>query len=400
MQRYDPRMAVSATGARPKPPAAGSKPIAKPPGQNLPVQPNPLVNSFQRDQSGRKPPGQHIAPINRPKPGNPVSNSELAADSVMPAKPGLIDMAKGNMTTSGTIVGGDNPIAPLSGAPPSVNNLRPNQQYDGGMGPAVATGGGGGGAYQPIYPPAENTGPSTNVPAPVEQPAQIQPQQSGGFSYDYTGRANAIGGQSANAVMQTVDPNQTMSYQLNNILDRDSDFMRRAAQFGIDRSSSRGLGNSSIAAGNAMGSMIDRAMPIAGFDASRYGRVGDLNQGEANAMANNNATRALQASMFNQEQMLAWNNAGRADRALDSQMYAGMFGNYFQALSGIYSNPNLTGEQQNAAAQNLGDMFPGFANQAWSAIPQNLLAGNAVPAAQMLPPMQNMPAFPGFPPPP
>ena len=397
MQRYDPRMAVSATGARP---------------------------------SGRKPPGQHITPINRPKPGSPASNSELAADSVMPAKPGLIDMAKGNMTTSGTIVGGDNPIAPLSGAPPSGNNLRPNQQYDGGMGPAVATGGGGGGAYQTIYPPAENTGPSTNVPAPfddprlqrqpyrislnglekngnigyiydkVEQPAQIQPQQSGGFSYDYTGRANAIGGQSANAVMQTVDPNQTMSYQLNNILDKDSDFMRRAAQFGIDRSSSRGLGNSSIAAGNAMGSMIDRAMPIAGFDASRYGRVGDLNQGEANAMANNNATRALQASMFNQEQMLAWNNAGRADRALDSQLYAGMFGNYFQALSGIYSNPNLSGKQQNAAAQNLGDMFPGFANQAWSAMPQNLLAGNAVPAAQMLPPMQNMPAFPGFPPPP
>ena len=379
MQRYDPRMAVSATGARP---------------------------------SGRKPPGQHITPINRPKPGSPASNSELAADSVMPAKPGLIDMAKGNMTTSGTIVGGDNPIAPLSGAPPSGNNLRPNQQYDGGMGPAVATGGGGGGAYQTIkslgvgglvladYPPAQNTGPSTNVLAPVEQPAQIQPQQSGGFSYDYTGRANAIGGQSANAVMQTVDPNQTMSYQLNNILDKDSDFMRRAAQFGIDRSSSRGLGNSSIAAGNAMGSMIDRAMPIAGFDASRYGRVGDLNQGEANAMANNNATRALQASMFNQEQMLAWNNAGRADRALDSQMYAGMFGNYFQALSGIYSNPNLTGKQQNAAVQNLGDMFPGFANQAWSAIPQNLLAGNAVPAAQMLPPMQNMPAFPGFPPPP
>jgi len=379
MQRYDPRMAVSATGARP---------------------------------SGRKPPGQHITPINRPKPGSPASNSELAADSVMPAKPGLIDMAKGNMTTSGTIVGGDNPIAPLSGAPPSGNNLRPNQQYDGGMGPAVATGGGGGGAYQTIkslgvgglvladYPPAQNTGPSTNVLAPVEQPAPIQPQQSGGFSYDYTGRANAIGGQSANAVMQTVDPNQTMSYHLNNILDKDSDFMRRAAQFGIDRSSSRGLGNSSIAAGNAMGSMIDRAMPIAGFDASRYGRVGDLNQGEANAMANNNATRALQASMFNQEQMLAWNNAGRADRALDSQMYAGMFGNYFQALSGIYSNPNLTGKQQNAAAQNLGDMFPGFANQAWSAIPQSLLAGNAVPAAQMLPPMQNMPAFPGFPPPP
>jgi len=105
-------MAVSATGARP---------------------------------SGRKPPGQHITPINRPKPGSPASNSELAADSVMPAKPGLIDMAKGNMTTSGTIVGGDNPIAPLSG-----NNLRPNQQYDGGMGPAVATGGGGGGAYQTI----------------------------------------------------------------------------------------------------------------------------------------------------------------------------------------------------------------------------------------------------------
>lgn len=329
----------------------------------------------------------------------PVINSMEEARAV-PAQPALVDQfyaatqpapskSAGGYSAMGNLVPGigdpvvtdpvDGILLPGEGAPPGYG-------------------------VSPQFPPGAD--PVVNQPAPDTAP--LPPQQSGsqqssaggGFTYNYTGPTMGGGAsaQSVSPTLQEVEQNQLMSYHLNNILDHDSDFMRRAAQMGIDRASARGLGNSSIAAGNAMGAMIDRAMPIAGFDASRYGRVGDLNQQQENMMNAANADRALQASMFNAQNQLAWSqfnhgrqmdqwNAQRGDRALDAQLYGGMFQSYFGALSAIYNNPNLTAEQQNAAAQNLGDMYPGFANQAWGAIPPELLSGNAIPAAQMMPPM-------------
>lgn len=100
------------------------------------------------------------------------------------------------------------------------------------------------------------------------------------------------GAPSAQATTQEVQDNQLMRHQLEGLLDWDSPLMDRARQQGINQAARRGLGNSSIAAGNAMGAAMDRAMPIAQFDASRYGSVADQNMAAQNQASLANASNA------------------------------------------------------------------------------------------------------------
>lgn len=278
------------------------------------------------------------------------------------------------------------------------------QRAQAGEWPMLAPRGAGGDGYYPVFPdkapeqgiPEPPSGPPMTAqpvqpaPAPVAQGFQYQDRSQGGFS--------PVGGFSASAALQKVEQDQLMRSQLESLLDWDSPYMDRARQLGIERASARGLGNSSIAAGNAMGAAIDRALPIAQFDASRYGDVANRNQAATNTMRNANANRGLQAATFNASHQLArdqfahgqqmdvW-NANRADRALDSQNYNSAFNTYWNSINAIYSNPNISAEQQTAAVQNVREMFPGFANDAWGAIPPELLSAGAVPAAQQMPPM-------------
>jgi len=67
-----------------------------------------------------------------------------------------------------------------------------------------------------------------------------------------------------------VTPGQTVQGQLDQILSSDSPLMQRAATQGAQVANSRGLLNSSMAAGAAQGAMIDRATPIASQDAQTY----------------------------------------------------------------------------------------------------------------------------------
>lgn len=64
-------------------------------------------------------------------------------------------------------------------------------------------------------------------------------------------------------------PDQTVEHRLEGILSKDSPLMQRAATSGMQYGNSRGLLNSSMAAGAAQGAMIDRATPIAQQDASQ-----------------------------------------------------------------------------------------------------------------------------------
>ena len=81
-------------------------------------------------------------------------------------------------------------------------------------------------------------------------------------------RANVSG---YNAAQGTVDPSTMMSAEhLNKITSQDSANMRRASQQGMLSAASRGLQNSSIAAGAAQGAMVDRATPLAQQDAATY----------------------------------------------------------------------------------------------------------------------------------
>lgn len=90
-----------------------------------------------------------------------------------------------------------------------------------------------------------------------------------------------------NAAQGTVDPETMMSAaHLNKITSLDSANMRRAAQQGMLSAASRGLQNSSFAAGAAQGAMVDRATPLAQQDAATY-----YSNMRANVDATNEARR-------------------------------------------------------------------------------------------------------------
>ena len=151
-----------------------------------------------------------------------------------------------------------------------------------------------------------------------QPPAREQLERSSGqprFSMDQTResmqtspgqpRHDVPGYRPFEAHTQQTQDNQLMSHHMNSLLDVDSPLMRRAAQQGIDFAASRGLGNSSIAAGNAMGSMIDRAMPIAQFDASRFGSVADQNMNALNQVGMFNSQMTQQDRQFGQQMDLS-----------------------------------------------------------------------------------------------
>lgn len=68
-----------------------------------------------------------------------------------------------------------------------------------------------------------------------------------------------------------IDPQkQTVQGQLDTILSKDSPLMQKAKASGNQYANSRGLINSSMAAGAAQSAMMDYAMPIASQDAGTY----------------------------------------------------------------------------------------------------------------------------------
>lgn len=84
-------------------------------------------------------------------------------------------------------------------------------------------------------------------------------------------------------VAQTVDPNSLVRNQLVGLLDSNSDYIQQARNQSAQQANSRGLLNSSIAAGAGQGAAIGSAMPIANQDAQTYGAVGAANAAAENA---------------------------------------------------------------------------------------------------------------------
>jgi len=102
----------------------------------------------------------------------------------------------------------------------------------------------------------------------------------------------------ARATTRTVGADELATTWLDRILANDSPLRRRAMQLGIDQAASRGLVNTSIAGGNAVGSLIDRATPLATFNASQYGTAARDNQVAENQIGLFNAGEAGQTSRF------------------------------------------------------------------------------------------------------
>jgi hypothetical protein len=90
---------------------------------------------------------------------------------------------------------------------------------------------------------------------------------------------------SMDATTREVSPEETSAFQLNQITSQSSPLMQRAKQQGMLTAASRGLQNSSIAAGAAQGAMVDRALPLAQQDAATYGRTAAENMAATNRAA-------------------------------------------------------------------------------------------------------------------
>jgi hypothetical protein len=82
-------------------------------------------------------------------------------------------------------------------------------------------------------------------------------------------------GSSATSVQpRTVTEPETVAGQLNKLLDKDSLYIQSARNNGMAQANSRGLLNSSLAAGTSEKAAIDAALPIATSDAATYSNSG------------------------------------------------------------------------------------------------------------------------------
>ena len=103
------------------------------------------------------------------------------------------------------------------------------------------------------------------------------------------------------ATTRTVNPEtETVAGQLNSLLTSGSPYLERAKAGARETANSRGLLNSSIAAGAGEAAAIDAALPIATADANAYGTAARENQGYENTSDQFNAgaenTSNLQAA--------------------------------------------------------------------------------------------------------
>jgi len=132
---------------------------------------------------------------------------------------------------------------------------------------------------------------------------------------DYRGQAKA---QQARAHTREAQQNEMSAYHLDQMLASDSPLMRRARMQAMAGAGGRGLMNSSIAQGAAMGSMIDRAQPFALQDATAHQRA-----------ATESLTAKNQASLTNAELGTRAGIAGMQANANRDQlmMQADMSGN-------------------------------------------------------------------------
>lgn len=130
-------------------------------------------------------------------------------------------------------------------------------------------------------------------------------------------QAQGIQGSDDRAYTRTVGSNELVENRLGNLLGGDSAYMQQARQQGLQQAASRGLGNSSIAAGAAQREAIKSGLPIASQDASTYSQAQSENMGALNEglmQERDIANRMLQANRESGTQLeLADRQAAQAE---------------------------------------------------------------------------------------
>lgn len=122
----------------------------------------------------------------------------------------------------------------------------------------------------------QSVSPSNPTGIAVPNTPATSPSAPGVATYNPTGyTAKTTSSQQANSTGYTpesfnVTTDATVQGQLDKILKADSPLMQQARGYANQKSAERGLVNSSMAAGEAEGAMVDRALPVAQQDASTY----------------------------------------------------------------------------------------------------------------------------------
>lgn len=156
---------------------------------------------------------------------------------------------------------------------------------------------------EPIKPP-EPTGLLANAAAP----APAAPQTAANF--DFAKQT----GETAKPTSWTPSDNAMASNQLTKLLSEDSKYMQMARAGAARTANSRGLLNSSIAAGAGEAAAIQSALPIAQQDAQTWGASEQFNAGQTNEFARD-------GNLFQRQGVLAKFNATNEaeQRGLDRQ---------------------------------------------------------------------------------
>lgn len=100
------------------------------------------------------------------------------------------------------------------------------------------------------------------------------------------------------AITRSVNDNELLSNQVNNVIGQDSPLMQQAAAKAKQAANSRGMMNSSLAVQAGQAAVMDRALPIAQYDAGVNSNV--LNTNQANEQQSNtfNASQTQQGNQF------------------------------------------------------------------------------------------------------
>lgn len=106
--------------------------------------------------------------------------------------------------------------------------------------------------------------------------------------------------QTMTADQRSVDSKSTVQGQLNGLLDKGGDYMKRAETKGLQMANKRGLLNSSFAVGAAHGAAMDAALPIAQQDAQTYNNQSLTNQSYSNQAEQFNAQSQNTMNLANQ----------------------------------------------------------------------------------------------------
>lgn len=139
-------------------------------------------------------------------------------------------------------------------------------------------------------------------------------------------QARGISGTDDRAYTGSVQGNELVSNQLNQLLGKDSLYMQNARQRGFQQASRRGLGNSSIAAEASQRAAIESGLPIAQADAQTYFQTRAQNQADLNQnlmQERDIANRMLESSRSNQSQLALADmqrQIADADRAMRLQL--------------------------------------------------------------------------------